>query len=366
MWPDRRLLDLLKIEHPIMQAPMAGAMDFELVAAVSEAGGLGWLPCPMLSPDQVRAQSSQIRERTAKPFGLNFFCHTPPVPNNAREAAWRERLAPYYAELAIDPAAPVPSSNRLPFDAAFRDAVLEVRPAAVSFHFGLPDPVLYEPLKREGIVILGCATTVEEARWLATRGVDAIIAQGLEAGGHRGMFLTGDIATQVGTMALVPQVVDGVDVPVIAAGGVADARGIAAAFALGASAVLIGSAYLLTPEAKPVAAHRASLRSVRDDGTVLTNVITGRPGRSVLLRVVREVGPMSDLAPEFPLASAALAPLRAAAEKRGSGDFTTQWAGQAVRLGREMGAGELTRSLAAEALQRMKGLAPRLESQAKR
>jgi nitronate monooxygenase len=356
MWPDHRLLDLLNIEHPIVQAPMAGAMDDELVAAVSEAGGLGSLPCAMLSADKARDEAGKIRERTRKPFAMNFFCHTPPVLNNAREAAWRERLKPYYEELAIEPTAPVPSSNRLPFDAAFRDVVLEVRPEAVSFHFGLPEPALYEPLKREGIVILASATTVEEARWLAARGVDAVIAQGVEAGGHRGMFLAQDIATQVGTMALVPQVADAVDVPVIGTGGIADARGIAAAFALGASGVQIGSAYLLTPEAKPVAAHRAAIRSVRDDGTVLTNVMTGRPARSVLLRVVREVGPMSELAPEFPLAGGALAPLRAVAEKQGSGDFTTQWAGQAVRLGREMAAGELTRTLAAEALQRMNGL----------
>ena len=356
MWPDRRLLDLLKIEHPIVQAPMAGVMDFELVAAVSEAGGLGSLPCAMLSADKVRDEARKIRQRTTKPFAMNSFCHTPPVLNNAREAAWRERLAPYYEEFAVDPAAPAPSSNRLPFDATLRDVVLEVRPAVVSFHFGLPAPALYEPLKREGIVILSSATTVEEARWLAARGVDAIIAQGVEAGGHRGMFLADDIATQVGTMALVPQVADAVDVPVIAAGGIADARGIAAAFALGASGVQIGSAYLLTPEAKPPPAHRASLRSVRDDGTVLTNVMTGRPARGVLLRVVREVGPMSELAPEFPLAGGALSSLRAAAEKQGCGDFTTQWSGQAVRLGREMGAAELTRTLAAEALQRMQGL----------
>jgi nitronate monooxygenase len=356
MWPDRRLLDLLKIEHPIVQAPMAGVMDFELVAAVSEAGGLGSLPCPMLGTETAREEAQKIRERTAKPFAMNFFCHTPPALNNAREAAWRERLAPYYKEFAVDPAAPVPSSNRLPFDADFRDVVLETRPAAVSFHFGLPEPALYEPLKREGIIILSSATTVEEARWLAARGVDVIVAQGVEAGGHRGMFLAEDVAAQVGTMALVPQVADAVDVPVIAAGGIADARGIAAAFALGASGVQIGSAYLLTPEAKPPPPHRASLRTVRDDQTVLTNVMTGRPARSVLLRAVQEVGPMSDLAPEFPLAAGALAPLRAAAEKQGLGDFTTQWAGQAVRLGREMAAGDLTRTLAAEALQRMQAL----------
>jgi nitronate monooxygenase len=357
MWPDRRLLDLVGIELPVVLAPMAGVMDFELVAAVSEAGGLGSLPCAMLNAEKMRDEIARIRERTSKPFNINFFCHTPPVPNNAREAAWRERLKPYYEELGIDPGAPVPSSNRAPFDSAFLDAVLELKPRVVSFHFGLPDRALYEPLKREGIIIFGCATTVTEARWLEDRGVDAIIAQGFEAGGHRGIFLSDNIATQVGTMALVPQVVSAVKVPVIAAGGIADGRGIAAAFVLGAAAVQIGSAYMHCSEAKLAKTHRASLKAARDDGTVLTNVITGRPARGFLTRVVREVGPISELAPEFPLAGGALAPLRAKAEAAGSGDFTTQWAGQAAALGRDLPAGEATKRLAAEALERMQALA---------
>lgn len=357
MWPDRRLLDLLKIEFPIIQAPMAGAMDFELAAAVSEAGGLGSLPCAMLTAEKLRDEFAKIRARTKKPVNVNFFCHTPPVPNNALEAAWRERLAPYYRELGVDPAAPVPSSNRAPFDKAFCDVVLDLKPEVVSFHFGLPERALYQRLKDEGIVILSSATTVAEARWLADRGVDAIIAQGFEAGGHRGMFLTDNIATQVGTFALVPQIADAVKIPVIAAGGIADARGIAAAFALGAAGVQIGSAYLLCPEAKVSATHRVSLQTARDDGTVLTNVMTGRPARGFLTRVVREVGPMSDVAPDFPLAGGALAPLRAKAEAAGSGDFTTQWSGQAVALGKAIPAGELTKKLAAEALAQLQRLA---------
>ncbi len=359
MWPDRRLLDLVGVELPIVLAPMAGVMDFELVAAVSDAGGLGSLPCAMLSADKMRDEIAKVRARTAKPININFFCHTPPTPNNAREAAWRERLKPYYQELGVDPAAPVPSSNRAPFDKAFLEAVLELQPKVVSFHFGLPDPALYEPLKRAGIVIFGCATTVAEARWLEERGVDAIVAQGFEAGGHRGIFLSEDIATQVGTLALVPQIASAVKVPVIAAGGIADGRGIAAAFALGAAGVQIGSAYMHCSEAKLAKSHRASLKSARDDGTVLTNVMTGRPARGFLTRVVREVGPISDLAPEFPLAGGALAPLRAKAEAAGIGDFTNQWAGQAAALGRDLPAGEATRRLAAEALERMQALAPR-------
>lgn len=357
MWPSRRLLDLLRIEHPIIQAPMAGSMDGDLVAAVSEAGGLGSLPCAMLNAEKLREEVAKIRSRTKKPVALNFFCHLTPVPNNAREVAWRERLAPYYQELGIDPAAPVAFSNRAPFDEALLEAVLDTKPEVVSFHFGLPPAPLYDRLKREGFLVMSSATTVAEARWLAGRGVDAIIAQGFEAGGHRGMFLTENVSAQVGTLALVPQVRDAVDVPVIAAGGIADARGIAAAFALGADGVQIGSAYLRTPEAKISAPHRAALSSARDDGTVLTNVITGRPARGFINRLIREQGPISDAPPQFPLAAGAVQPLRARAEAQGSGDFSPLWSGQAAALGRDMGAGELTRRLAAEALALLRGLA---------
>jgi nitronate monooxygenase len=357
MWPDRRLLDLVSIELPIIQAPMAGAMDAELVAAVSSAGALGSLPCAMLVPQQIRDEVSRIRARTANPINLGFFCHTPPALNNAREAAWRERLKPYYQELGIDPAASVPSSNRAPFDDALCEVVLELRPAVVSFHFGLPAPSLLERIKRDGFTVFSSATTVAEARWLAERGVDAVIAQGFEAGGHRGMFLTGDIAAQVGTVALVPQIVDAVKIPVIAAGGITDARGIAAAFALGAAAVQIGTAFLHCPEARISTPHRLALESAQADGTALTNLMTGRPARGFINRLMREIGPISAEAPEFPLAAGALAPLRAKAEAAGSGDFSPLWAGQAAALGRAMPAGKLTRTLAAEALERMRRLA---------
>lgn len=357
MWPSRRLLDLFRVEYPIVLAPMAGAMDGDLVAAVSEAGGLGSLPCAMLSAEKLREEVAKIRARTKKPIALNFFCHVAPVPNNARETAWRERLAPYYGELGVDPAAPVLFSNRTPFDQALLEAVLDTRPEVVSFHFGLPPAPLYDKLKREKFLIMSSATTVAEARWLAERGVDAIIAQGFEAGGHRGMFLTENVSAQVGTLALVPQVADAVQVPVIAAGGIADARGIAAAFALGADGVQIGSAYLRTPEAKISAPHRAALKSARDDDTVLTNVITGRPARGFVNRIIREQGPISDAVPQFPLAAGAVQPLRAKAEAQGSGDFSPLWSGQAVALGRELGAAELTRKLAGEALTHLKKLA---------
>jgi len=236
------------------------------------------------------------------------------------------------------------------------EVVLEVRPKVVSFHFGLPAPPLLDRVKREGFVIFSSATTVQEARWLAQRGVDAVIAQGFEAGGHRGMFLTDNVAAQVGTLALVPQIVDAVDVPVIAAGGMSDARGIAAAFALGAAAVQMGTAFLHCPEAKISKPHRAALQSAEADGTALTNLMTGRPARGVFNRVMRELGPINAVAPEFPLAAGALAPLRQKAEAVGSGDFSPLWSGQAAALGRALPAGELTRKLAAEALERMQSL----------
>jgi nitronate monooxygenase len=317
VWPDSRLIKLLKIEHPIILAPMADAMDADLVVEVSEAGGLGSLPCAMLTPELLRDQFSNIRARTEKPVNINFFCHTPPLLDNAREARWRDRLKPFYQELGIDP--PVQSSNRAPFDAAFCDVVEDLRPQVVSFHFGLPAADLLRRVKTAGCVVISLATTAAEAAWLEQRGADAVIAQGYEAGGHRGMFLTDDIAAQVGTFALVPQIVDVVKVPVIAAGGIGDARGISAAFALGASGVQIGSGYLHCPEAKISAPHRAALKSVHDDGTVITNLMTGRPARGVYNRVMREMGPVSDVGPEFPLAAGALAPLRAKAEALGSG-----------------------------------------------
>jgi nitronate monooxygenase len=357
MWPDRRLLDLFGIEHPIIQAPMAGALDHEMVVAVAEAGGLGSLPCALYSAAQIREQVANIRARTLRPLNINFFCHTPPQLSNAREAGWRERLAPYYREFGIDPAAPVPVSNRTPFDASFCELMLEIAPRIVSFHFGLPEQPLVDKLKRAGILILGCATTADEARWLEQRGCDAIVAQGFEAGGHRGMFLSDDLSRQVGTFALVPQVVDAVKVPVAAAGGIADARGIAAAFALGAAGVQIGAAFLLCPESKISAIHRAALDEAGSDSTALTNVMTGRPARGIVNRLLREVGPVSPAAPEFPLAGGALAPLRAAAEKQGSGEFSPLWSGQAVALGRKLPAGELVRTLAVEAQERMRALA---------
>jgi nitronate monooxygenase len=353
-WPDRRLLELLGIQVPIIQAPMAGSVMSEMVIAVSEAGGLGSLPCAMLNADQVRAELSTIRQRTSQPININFFCHRAPQADHRRETVWRQRLARYYVELGLDPEAPVPSTSRTPFDSAMCDLLVEFTPEVVSFHFGLPARDLLARVKATGAKILSSATTVDEARWLEREGCDAIIAQGYEAGGHRGMFLDGDISTQVGTMALVPQVVDAVQVPVIAAGGIADARGIVAALALGASAVQMGTAYLFCPEATVHSTHRYALRKAKDNQTALTNVFTGRPARGIVNRLVREVGPMSDLAPEFPLAAGALTPLRSRSEAVGSDDFVPLWSGQAAPLARELPAGELTSRLAVDVLTKLK------------
>jgi nitronate monooxygenase len=353
MWPDRRITDLFGIEHPIQLAPMAGPGTAELAIAVAEAGGLGSLACAMSSPEQIRKDLGVIRQRTAKPINLNFFTHTPPAPDPARETRWKARLADYYRELGIDPTKPLPSVNRTPFDDTTCAIVEEFRPEIVSFHFGLPAPPLLARVRAAGCKVIASATTAAEAKWLAERGCDAIIAQGAEAGGHRGMFLTDDVASQAGTFALVPQLVDAVKMPVIAAGGIADARGIVAALALGAAAVQIGTAYLFCPEANVTALHRQALRNARDDGTSLTNLFTGRPARGLINRLMREVGPLSPEAPAFPLAGGALAPLKAAAEAKGAADFTALWSGQAAALGREMPAGELTRLLAQEALVRL-------------
>ena len=357
MWPDRRIIDLFKIEFPIVLAPMAGIMDAELVIAAAEGGALGSLPCAMLTAEKAREQVNVIRQRVSAPLNMNFFCHKPLSSDPARDAGWKQRLAPYYKELGLDPAAPINAANRAPFDSAMCEVVEELKPEIVSFHFGLPDGALLKRVKAAGCKVMAAATIVKEAVWLQENGADVIIAQGAEAGGHRGMFLTENISEQPGTFALVPQVVDAVKVPVVAAGGIADGRGIAAAFALGAAGVQIGTAYLRCPESRVSGPGRAALSQGTDDSTVITNVMTGRPARGIANRVMREVGPISPDAPVFPHAAVALAPLKAAAEKLGKVDFSNVWAGQAVRLGREMPAAELTRALAGEALSRMAKLA---------
>ncbi|MDI1428514.1 NAD(P)H-dependent flavin oxidoreductase [Polyangium sorediatum] len=341
-----RIRDLLGIELDILQAPMAGVQGSRLAIAVSNAGGLGALPCATLGPDALRRELEALRSGTSRPFNVNFFCHTPVTPSPAEEARFREKLAPYYEELGLDPNLTPAGAGRAPFTHDVADIVAEFAPPVVSFHFGLPAADLLARVKGWGAKVLSSATTVEEARWLEAHGADVIIAQGLEAGGHRGHFLRSDLTEQMGTFALLPQIVDAVKVPVIAAGGIADARGVRAAMALGAAGVQIGTAYLLCPEADTSAVHRAALTSAARHHTALTNLFSGRPARGIMNRLMRELGPMSPDASPFPWAVAAVAPLRARAERNGSGDFSPLWAGQNTSPLAEVDAATLTRALA--------------------
>lgn len=348
-WPDTRILDLLGIDVPIIQAPMAGATTTAMVIAAQRAGALGSMPAAALSIEQLREAVTVIRLASTQPLNLNFFCHQPPPADEARDRRWKDTLQPYYHELGADFEAPTPVSNRAPFNDAACQLVEQLRPQVVSFHFGLPEKSLLARVKATGAKVLSSATTVEEAVWLEEHGCDAIIAMGIEAGGHRGLFLSEDLNSQIGLMALVPQVVDAVSVPVIAAGGIGDARGIVAALALGASAVQIGTAYLFTPEASITASHHHALRHAQASETALTNLFTGRPARGIVNRVMRELGPINPSAPAFPQAGGALMPLKAKDEA----GFSNLWAGQALRLGQDLSTYDLTRQLSEQALARL-------------
>lgn len=336
---------LLGIDYPLIQAPMAGVQNHALTAAVSNAGALGSLPCAMFSAEALRHELVALHAHTSRPYNLNFFCHTPPTPDAQQEAIWRETLSPYFSEYGIDPAQIPAGAGRQPFNADMAEVLREFCPAVVSFHFGLPAPDLLEWVRGTGAKILSSATTVDEARWLEAQGVDAVIAQGLEAGGHRGMFLTDDLHSQLGTFALLPQIVQAVKIPVIAAGGIADAKGVAAAMALGASGVQVGTAYLLCHEATTSAIHRTALQSDAARVTALTNLFSGRPARGIVNRVMRELGCINATAPAFPLATAAIAPLRTKAEAAGNGDFSPLWAGQNTSGCRAVSAAKLTMEL---------------------
>ncbi len=348
----QRFLDIFQTQHPIIQAPMAGVQDHRLAVAVSNAGGLGSLPAAMLSLDALKAELTQLRAKTDKPYNVNFFCHTPPTFSEAREAIWRAALKPYYDELGLDVNNIPTGPGRAPFTHEVADVLEAFIPPVVSFHFGLPATDLMTRVRSWGSKIISSATTVEEALWLESQGVDAVIAQGLEAGGHRGHFLSHDLTRQLGTFALLPQIVSAVKIPVIAAGGIADAAGVAAAMRLGASAVQVGTVYMLCDEALTSPLHRAALKnknleSANSQHTTLTNLFTGRPARGIVNRLMQELSAISDKSPEFPLATGAIAPLRTAAEKIGSNDFSPLWSGQNASGCREIGAAELTRRLMA-------------------
>jgi nitronate monooxygenase len=357
MWPNQRLLELFDIEHPIVLAPMAGFGTVELAAAVANAGGLGSIGCGTANPQSAAETIARLRRLTSEPINVNFFCHDPAKADADRERAWRDRLCGYYRELGIAREQPQQHVDLVPFGDAMCKVVEDAKPEVVSFHFGLPHPALLARVKAARCKVISSATTVDEARWLEQRGVDAVIAQGYEAGGHRGMFLDwnrcGAAASQIGTLALVPQIADAVRVPVIAAGGIADGRGIAAAFALGAVGAQIGTGFLLCPEAATSAPHRDALRHAHEHETAVTNVFTGRPARAFVNRLASEIGFLPDAVPDFPLPMGELAPLRAAAEQNGSHDFTPLWSGQAAALSREMPVAALMQIMVTETMERL-------------
>ncbi|HAY95713.1 nitronate monooxygenase, partial [Shewanella sp.] len=298
-----QLTRLFGIELPIIQAPMAGVQGSALAIAVSQAGALGSLPCAMLSLEALDTALTHIRTQTTKPINVNFFCHHKPAPQAAKQAAWLNQLAPYFSELGVNPDSQTVGAQRAPYTSTQAEVLAKFKPEVVSFHFGLPNEDLLLEIKSWGSKIISTATTVEEALWLEARGADAIIAQGLEAGGHRGHFLSDDLTEQLGTFSLLPQIIAAVDIPVIAAGGIVDAKTVRAAMAMGASAVQVGTAYLLCPECTTSDIHRAALQSEAAQHTALTNLFTGRPARGIMNRFMAELGPINNAAPDFPLAS---------------------------------------------------------------
>ncbi|MEQ5820073.1 MULTISPECIES: nitronate monooxygenase family protein [unclassified Halomonas] len=338
-------LSRLRLKWPILQAPMAGAQDETLALAVTAAGGLGGLPAGMLALEALDQALAAVEGQG--PVNVNFFSHVSPEPQPSRLEKWRALLAPYHEELGIAPPPPSDTPTRRPFDSDACAIVERHRPAVVSFHFGLPEAQLVERVKACGALVLSTATTVDEARWLEAHGADVVIAQGLEAGGHRGHFLSNDLSLQLPLASLLPRVVEAISLPVVATGGIGDPQGVRQALDLGAQAVQIGTALLCCPEASVRAVHR---RALLDDeaSTDITNVFSGRPARGIVNRAMRELGPLSDEVPDFPLAASALCELRAAHESRCSGDFSPLWAGQNRRHCREVPVAEQLQWLAGE------------------
>lgn len=348
MWPDRRLADLLRIDLPILQAPMAGAATPKLAAAVSDAGGLGALGSAEMTLDQLRAAATELRARTNRPFNLNFFVGDAPATDPAVLARTRDRLRPWYHRLGLgEPPATLPDLGPS-FDAERLTLLLELRPSVVSFHFGLPEPQAIRALQAAGILILCTATTVAEAVTLEAAGIDAIIAQGYEAGGHRGAHQPTAPAQGVGTMALVPQIVDAVRLPVIAAGGIGDGRGIAAAFALGAAGVQMGTAFLSCPEAGTDAPRRALLTHATETDTMVTDAVSGRAARAYRSAYAEAMEESRMSLPAFRQMYGLTDPLLDAGQDEIA---SFHLYGQAARLNRALPAADLVRCLVGEARQ---------------
>jgi nitronate monooxygenase len=343
------LMQRLGLTHPILQAPMAGGGDTpDLVAAVSNAGAFGSIGATYLTPEQIRSTAAEVRARTSRPFGINFFAPQPPAKPQEKPETMLARLAPYFAELNL-PAPSLPKTTAILFNDQLA-AALESGAACFSFTFGELPATAVSAIKARNMFLIGTATTVEEAIALEKSGADAIVAQGSEAGGHRGTFGGDFAAGMVGGISLVPQVVDAVHVPVIAAGGIMDGRGIVAALALGASAVQMGTAFLVCHESGVPEAYKEAILTAREDQTRITRAFSGRPARGIENRFMTEVefNNSDDAILPFPLQNALTRPLRTAAAKQGRAEFLSLWAGQGVRLARRQSAAELIARLAKE------------------
>lgn len=338
--------DLIDVELPIIQAPMAGVQDSELTIAVCEAGGLGSLPCGMLSIDVMTEQIRAIRKATSRPYNLNFFCHEMPAFNPHQQDIWKQQLQPYYKELGLDIEGVSVGTSRKPFNHEMADAIEPFSPEFISFHFGLPSLDLMQRIWQWGGKIVSSATTVEEAVWLEKNKVDGIIVQGREAGGHRGMFLTDDLASQQSLSVLLPKIVEQVSVPVIAAGGIACHGDFLKVRAMGACAAQVGTTYLLCPESKATHLHKNAIKQKAKDNTKITNVFSGRPARGIFNRAMKVLGEMNPTAPTFPYASIEMTPLRSKAELLGKDDFTPLWCGENTSGCSEQSAFDVTLSLA--------------------
>ncbi|WP_281214010.1 NAD(P)H-dependent flavin oxidoreductase [Shewanella insulae] len=344
---------LLGTELPIIQAPMAGVQDSKLAIAVANAGGLGSIPCGMLSPAQVIDEVKRFRAAISAPLNLNFFCHELPPFDTRAQARWHELLAPYFDELGIAADLGQGGASRMPFNHEIADAIEAFKPEVISFHFGLPQEELLKRVRSWGAKVISSATTVAEAEYLVARGVDGIIVQGVEAGGHRGMFLSDDVSTQVELEPLLTEIASRVDAPLIAAGGIGDGHAVQAALAMGACAVQVGSAYLLCDEANTSSLHRAAIENaIKVEGsTALTNLFSGRPARGLVNRAMSELGPINDVAPAFPYATNLMAQLRKASEARDTSDFSPLWCGQNVGSCKKISAGEMTLALMQQVMQ---------------
>ena len=342
------MFEQIGVQLPIVQAPMAGVQDAALVIAVCKAGGLGSLPCAMLTPELVESEVARIRAATSNPFNLNFFCHTMPDVTDSALSDWSALFAADYQKYCVDEHSINYGSVRRPFSAEFAEVVTRVKPAVVSFHFGLPSDELLAAVRESGALIFSSATTAAEAIWLEEQGVDAIIAQGVEAGGHRGIFLTDDLTSQLPTKQLLKEIVERVEVPVIAAGGVGSAQNVKELIDLGGSAVQVGTSFLLCDEAKTSQLHREALAASTSPNTVITNVFSGRPARGIVNGMVEKLGAWNRLAPSFPYATPASAPLRLAAEAKSCADYTPLWSGTNTAGCKAISAELLTRELASE------------------